>query len=78
MNPYRALQRIWQPGAQALEGLTLENSAAVLGKHWRAASVHVEQLFWSTPSSWLKYQPAQTRATPVGDYHFTSGGKLIR
>jgi hypothetical protein len=78
MNPYRALQRIWLPGAQALESLALENPAAVVGRHWRAASLHVEQLFWSTPISWLKYQTAQTRATPAADYHFTSGGRLIR
>lgn len=78
MNPYRALQRIWQPGAQALESLALENPAAVLGKHWRAARVHVEQLFWSTPISWHRYRPAQTRAVLPDDYHFTSGGRLIR
>jgi hypothetical protein len=78
MNPYRALQRIWQPGAQALESLTVENPAAVLGKHWRAATLHVEQLFWFTPISWLKYQPAAIPAKHPGDHHFTSGGKLIR
>jgi hypothetical protein len=77
MNPYRALQRIWQPGAQALGSLALENPAAVLGKHWRSAKVHVEQL-WSTPISWHRYTPAQTRAVVRGDYHFTSGGRLIR
>ena len=78
MNPYRALQRIWQPGAQALESLALENPALVLGRHWRAARVHVEQLFWSTPISWHRYRPAQIRAVLPGDYHFTSGGRLIR
>ncbi|GAC1692209.1 MAG: hypothetical protein PVS2B3_00810 [Steroidobacteraceae bacterium] len=61
MNPYRALQRIWQPGALALGNLALENPAAVLGKHWRSAKVHVEQLFWGTPISWLECRPAQTR-----------------
>jgi hypothetical protein len=77
MNPYRALQRIWQPGAEVLESLALENPAAVVGRHWRAARVHVEQMFWSTPISWLKYQP-QTPSAPAGNYHFTSGGRLIR
>ena len=76
MNPYRALQRIWQPGAQALESLTVENPAAVVRKHWRSASLHVEQLFWSTPISWLKYRPAAMPA--AGDHHFTSGGRLIK
>jgi hypothetical protein len=77
MNPYRALQRIWQPGAQALESLALENPAAVLGRHWRAARVHVEELFWSTPISWLKYAPLQD-AAPLADHHLTSGGRLIK
>ncbi len=75
MNPYRALQRIWQPGAQALESLTVENPAAVLGRRWRAATLQVEQLFWATPISWLKYRPAIPAA---GDHHFTSGGRLIK
>ncbi len=78
MNPYRALQRIWQPGAQALGSLALENPAAVLGKHWRSAKVHVEQIFWTTPISWLECRPVENRAVAPGDYHFTSGGKLIR
>jgi hypothetical protein len=76
MNPYRALQQIWQPGAQALESLTVDNPAAVLGRHWRAATQRVEQLFWSTPISWLKYRPAAMPA--AGDHHLTSGGRLIR
>jgi hypothetical protein len=78
MNPYRALQRIWQPGAQALESLAVENPAAIVRKHWRAATLQVEQLFWSTPISWLKYHPAAMPAKHPGDHHFTSGGKLIR
>jgi hypothetical protein len=80
MNPYRALQRIWQPGAHALESLTVENPAAVLGRHWRAATLQVEQLFWSTPISWLKYRPAaMPAAMPAArDHHLTSGGRLIK
>jgi hypothetical protein len=60
---------LWQPPTD-----TLETIAAVVAEHWNAAKAsYRERLFWPTASNWLR------DACPFSsDYHFTSGGKLIK
>ena len=47
---------------------TLETIAAVVAEHWNAAKAsYRERSFWPTATNWLQ-----------DNYHFTSGGKLIK
>ena len=68
----KRLQRLWQPSGETLEAI-----AAVLSDHWRTATAHPEQLFWTTSVSWLSVH-VRPRAQRAPDHHLTSGGKLIR
>ena len=60
---------LWQPPAE-----TLETIASVVAEHWNAANAsYGARSFWPTASNWLRDAYRLT-----DDYHFTSGGKLIR
>lgn len=56
---------LWHPPDE-----TLETIAEVVASHWNAAKAsYRERLFWPTATSWLDH---------AANYHFTSGGKLIK
>jgi hypothetical protein len=60
---------LWQPPAE-----TLESIATVVAEHWNAAKANYGQhSFWPTATNWLREAYRLT-----SDYHFTSGGKLIK
>ena len=73
MGRHKRFRRLWQPSGETLEAI-----AAVLGQHWRAATVHPEAQFWASSVSWLTFPDLRPRAQRAPDHHLTSGGKLIR
>lgn len=56
---------LWQPPAE-----TLETIASIVAEHWNEAKT---SSFWPAATNWFRDAYRFT-----SDYHFTSGGRLIK